>query len=366
VLGTGEVAGVGRHALDVARVGIPGWTVLFVVPPGPLGARLQDLGAQSVRAKTEGFSKELGTWSSLRTLRRIIRRHRPAVLHSHLSWADVICAGAAVGSGARVVSTEHGIADVPGLYNPNPAVGAAKRALHRLRLRRTAGLLCVSDATRRSVETQWGPLHVPVVAVVRNGMDPVGPPPLPGGPVYGVMSRLAPEKRVDLTIRAFARVYHSAPAARLVIAGSGPLEKELRALVQVLALEEVVTFTGFVEPTDFLRLVDVVVQLSWWENCSYTLLDAVAGGRGVVATDVGGNRDLLDPGTLVSADPSEGEIVTAMRQQVGRRHALPDGWPDVAQMTSEIAAAYERVLGLGSGRARPMRRYPAPLGESGA
>jgi len=109
-----------------------------------------------------------------------------------------------------------------------------------------------------------------------------------------------------------------------------------------------------------------VVQLSWWENCSYTLLDAVAGGRGVVATDVGGNRELLDPGTLVPADPSEGEIVSAMRQQVGRRHALPDGWPDVAQMTSEIAAAYERVLGVGSRRARPMRRYRAPLGESGA
>lgn len=366
MLGTGEVAGVGRHALDVAQVGIPGWTVLFLVPPGPLGARLRAVGAHCVRAETEVFAKEHGAGPSLRTLRRAMRRHHPDLLHSHLSWADVVCAGAAIGSGVRTVSTEHGIADVPGLYNQNPAVAMAKRALHRRRLRRTTGLLCVSDATIRSVETQWGPLRVPVTAVVRNGMDPLDPPPLPGGPTFGVMSRLAPEKRVDLAVRAFAHVHRRDPGARLMIAGSGPLEGDLRTLVGVLDLDDAVTFTGFVEPSHFLPSVDVVVQLSWWENCSYTLLDVVAAGRGVVATDVGGNGELLEQDALVSPDPSADDVATAMLDQVGRRHALPDGWPDVAEMTAEIASVYDAVMATGSGPARPMRRHPRRRGGSGS
>ena len=114
------------------------------------------------------------------------------------------------------------------------------------------------------------------------------------------IARLAPEKRVDHLLRSFAVLHEDHPDARLTVAGTGPEEEALRDLALDLGLGlglgATVELAGHVAPGPLLDRADVLVQLSVWENCSYSLLDALVHGVGAVATPVGGNPEILPQG----------------------------------------------------------------------
>lgn len=344
VLGAHDLGGMGRHALDVARVGIPGTELSFLVERGPLHEELEATGADVVRA-SEQFGRASGTRASMAAIPAAIAEVSADLVHSHLARADLLSAFSRR-HGVPCVSTEHGIADVPRLYNANPLVARAKRQLHHARLRRTAGVIAVSDATRRSIEAQWRPPSTLVIRTVHNGVDPVPRTPRPDhGPVrLGVLSRLSPEKRIPLAIEAFALVRDTLPEATLAIAGTGEERDQLERLVGDLDLNGAVPFVGHVDPEAFLRDIDLLVQVSSWENCSYSLLDAVNAGRAVVATTVGGNPEILPPSSLVPAAPTAIDVAQAIVRNVGVHPGLPAGWPDVAAMASGIARFYDDVL----------------------
>jgi glycosyltransferase involved in cell wall biosynthesis len=184
--------------------------------------------------------------------------------------------------------------------------------------------------------------HSQSVVVIPNGVDP--PPPKP--PTAGIrvlsLARLAPEKRVNDLVSAFALVARDRDEATLTIAGIGPEEERLRCQVQASAMTDRVTFAGFVDATAALDAADVVVQLSVWENCSYTLLDAVGHGLGVVASPVGGNSEILPRGCLVEAG-DHGQVARRIVEQgtdLSTRPRLPNGWPTTTSMAALIAEAY--------------------------
>jgi len=345
VLGTEELAGVGRHSLDMCSEGIPGWQPSFLVEPGPLADELRRVGAEVVESPSP-FSKKAGTLSSFKVLRRAIRDCRPLIVHSHLSWADVQVAVAAGLAKIPVVTTEHGIADVAMLYHGSRIESEAKRQLHRMRLRHTDGLIAVSQATMRSVERQWGPLAVRVSRVQHNGADQLDPEKTPPrrGLRVGTLSRLSREKRLDLALQAFAEVHSHRPDASLTVAGVGSELEALKRLASSLGIASAVEFIGHVLPEVFFERVDIVVQVSWWENCSYTLLDAVRYRRGIVATDVGGNSEFLPASCLLGSVPTSAEVAAMILSQENLTHRLPPDWPTVAQMASEVARFYDEVI----------------------
>ena len=116
-------------------------------------------------------------------------------------------------------------------------------------------------------------------------------------------------------------------------------------MAKALGIEGAVSFPGFVDSIEAMGSADVIVQLSAWENCSYTLLDAVASGLGVVATPVGGNPEILPPDCLAPAADARA-VATAIVRQAGKgaRPALPDGWPTREEMAARIVAAYGTLL----------------------
>ncbi len=146
-------------------------------------------------------------------------------------------------------------------------------------------------------------------------------------------------------MRAFAKVHAGHPDARLDIAGLGPIEDEVRQLIASCDLDDVVRLIGQVEGIEGLGPVDVVAQLSVWENCSYTLLDAVSAGCGVVATDVGGNPEVLPDRCLVPVGDTDLVAARLVEQatDLDGRPELPAGWPTVDEMCTAIGAVYERV-----------------------
>lgn len=342
-----NVAGVGRHLLDVARAGIPGFRVVFAVPEGPLAEALRESGAAVV---TGSFGVADGARSAVRELRALMRRLRPAVLHTHLAFGDLVGMLAVVrmrgadGHRVRLVSTEHGIAGDSTLYQAHRAIAALKLQIHSLRLRRTDRVIAVSASTKRQVLRQWG--RGAGVSVIRNGVDPVDAAPPRSGLRVLSLARLSHEKRIDALLEAFALVVREHPEARLSVAGEGPLRAELEARARALGIEDAVAFVGFVDGAEAMRTHDVVAQLSAWENLSYTLLDAVAHGRGVVASDVGGNREIVPARCLVDPDDPAAVAAAVIEQglSLAERPSPAPGSVSVGQMCERIAGVYEEVL----------------------
>ncbi len=210
-------------------------------------------------------------------------------------------------------------------------------------------MIAVSRATLEAVRTKWHPRASMPSEVIPNGMDRLPDPDRPAAPGLriGAVCRLAPEKDLGALIDAFAIIVKAHPEARLTLAGEGVSKEFLMARTRQLGLDDVVDFPGYVPAPDMLERLDVVAMPSVFENCSYTLLEALASECGVVATAVGGNPELLPPDSLVERGDIEGlaEVIVRQGLHPETRPHLADDWPTVADMCDRIVAFYERVAG---------------------
>jgi glycosyltransferase involved in cell wall biosynthesis len=167
--------------------------------------------------------------------------------------------------------------------------------------------VCCLDRTTIAV------LNNPVVTAASERMrrEPVDHPWLRrhDRPVALAVGRLMPQKNHRLLVRAFARVRESTDA-RLVILGDGPLRGDLERLVHELGLDDHVSMPGFCpNPYPAMAASDVFVLPSAWEGSPGVLIEAMATGTPVVATDCpSGPREILDDGRhgrLVALDDEE-------------------------------------------------------------
>lgn len=330
------LGGVARHVLDVAAAGIPGYELVVLAPAGPLVDELRKRGA---RVAVGRLGPEVGVLASIRTLRTAAARLRPAVVHSHLAYADVIVAATLLPADTIRVTTEHGIAGDDQVYHGTAVKSKVMATVHGLRLRRFDAVIAVAEATRRAMIEKWSPTQE--IRVILNGVDPVTrtrPPATTEGSLRILaLARLSPEKRIPQLLRAFTLVLARRPDAHLTVAGVGELDGELRDLARDLGISASVDFPGFVDPDTAMGNADVLAQLSVWENCSYSLLDAANRGMRVVASRVGGNPEIVDPRGLVDADDIEA-IAAALLDEKAETHL--DDWLTVSDMTRAVADVY--------------------------
>jgi glycosyltransferase involved in cell wall biosynthesis len=124
----------------------------------------------------------------------------------------------------------------------------------------------------------------------------------PGGPVV-FAGRLSPEKGADTLVEAVARA-----GAVLEVAGDGPERGRLEALADRLAPGRV-RFHGLLPKAEVLALFRsasvVAVPSRWWENQPMTVLEALASGVPVVASDLGGLSELVEPGATGALVPPD-------------------------------------------------------------
>ncbi len=336
-----DMGGVARHTRDVFANGIPGCRPHLLVPPGPFALVAESAGFD---VTVGSFGPEFGLAQSVRTLRETAVQVSAKIVHSHLAFADFV---ASTARRCAIVSTEHGIALDDSVYHETRAASRAMEQAHRLRLRRVDALIAVSHATEKAIRAKWSPPRSLPIEVIANGVDPAPATVVaPGAGLHFVtLSRLSPEKGLHTLVDAFAIVVAKFGDARLTIAGDGPMRAELCAHVEDLGIADAVAMPGFVDGIDKLGPAHVVVQLSVWENCSYALLDALRAKCGVVATDVGGNAELLPRRCLVPLDDPQAAAQAMMDQalHVDQRPGLRDGWPSVSDMCAALASTYERV-----------------------
>lgn len=142
------------------------------------------------------------------------------------------------------------------------------------------------------------------IEVIYNGFDCASiPETVPGGgagdlPVVGIVANLNRRvKRVEDFIQAAAMVKEKVPGVRFVIVGDGPLRGELESLAGSLGLNGSIRFTGRISnPLDEVRQFTIGVLTSETEGFSNAIIEYMAFGIPVIATDTGGNPELVTEG----------------------------------------------------------------------
>lgn len=331
-----NLAGVARHIIDTARAGLPGWRLVVAAPEGPLLDELRALGCPVVP-----FEVDQPVNRAVADLRDIIGKLSPTIVHSHLAKADFLSAMATVGMPVTLVSTEHHIPEDPSALHSSRTKAVTRQMAHHARIRRFTHLLAVSDSTKRDMLRYWKP-SVPIT-VVKNGVDrPDAVLERRPGLRLLSLTRLDREKNLEMTLRVFAGVLAKHPEATLTIGGTGPLENELRACARKLGVDHATTFAGFIDANRAMAEHDVLLQPSRADNLSYTLLDAVAAGMGVVASNIGGNPEILPGHALASLDDDTAMVDAVVEQglDLSRRPCLPESIPTVREMAGQVLQVY--------------------------
>ncbi|HVX12517.1 MAG TPA: glycosyltransferase [Pirellulales bacterium] len=265
-------------------------------PPGP-GVRslLPQLEQAGVETHFLGASGVRHLPGAIRNLAKLLKRQRPIVLQSFLFHANFVSRFAAR------------LAGVPHVFS---GVRVAERGIawHLWLDRISRGLVeryvCVSGAVADFSRARLG-LSEHQVVVIPNGIDAgrfasaealdlttLGLPA--GRRAVTYIGRLEMQKGVTDLIEHSRLWLDRLPEHDLLIVGTGPLENELRAISERLAIAARVYFAGWrADVPEILKASDLVVLPSRWEGMPNVVLEAMAAGRPVVSTDVEGVRDLL-------------------------------------------------------------------------
>ncbi|KAF0189233.1 MAG: lipopolysaccharide biosynthesis [Desulfobulbaceae bacterium] len=139
------------------------------------------------------------------------------------------------------------------------------------------------------------------------------------------LGRLTQQKGYDILIHAMQKVVLAAPEAVLLIGGEGSDLQQLQELIKLLSLEKHVQLLGVVDNThELLEQCHIYINSSRWEGLPMTLLEAMSHGKPIIATNVGGNPDVIidgETGLLVEpadVDALSQSILTLLRDSVLR------------------------------------------------
>jgi len=327
-------------------------TRLIVGREAPSEGNLLDMARQKgvEIEQLAGLGREIRPLSDLVTLWQLyglIRKCRPAIVHTHTAKAGVLGRIAARLAGVPViVHTYHGHV-LRGYF------GTLKTAFFRrleTALNRVTDVAITVSAALRDDLAEMGVAPRSKIRVVPLGLDLARftGPQVRGGlraacaagegdVLIGVVGRLVPIKDIDCFLEAAARVGASAPHARFAIVGDGERRAALEQKAAALGLGPRTTFVGWRKDLESVYAdLDVVVNSSRNEGTPVALIEAMAAGRPVVATAVGGTADLLgdgERGLLVpAASPS------ALAEAILRTLAHPE------ESARRAAAARDYVL----------------------
>jgi glycosyltransferase involved in cell wall biosynthesis len=119
----------------------------------------------------------------------------------------------------------------------------------------------------------------------------------PGGYAVGTVGRLAPGKGCDTLLQAAAVVLRDLPQAYFFLVGDGELIDSLKQSSRRLGIEDHVIFTGPRSDIEqLLSSLDLLVSPSLWEGLSTVILESMASGTPVIATDIPGNHGIIEDG----------------------------------------------------------------------
>lgn len=240
-------------------------------------------------------------------LARLLRRESPDLIHAHGHWAASLGQFAIQGAGR--FSTIYS-AQWPAYLDDTGVYSRARNWLAEwLSCRLARRVVAVSEQDRRTLIRR----HLCAakkLTVIYNAYDPAkfltaasdSSRPAPTGGANGravlaFVGRLVDQKGCAFLIEAMPRVLQVHAQAKLLVVGEGPERPKLQELVQRLGLADAVRFLGYVPVSAGLfKGIDALVVPSIYEPFGIVALEAMACGRPVVASAVGGLREIVEDG----------------------------------------------------------------------
>jgi glycosyltransferase involved in cell wall biosynthesis len=390
-LGRAGVRGVGgpeKRALESLR-----WVDRAKIEPvivyssaGVLFDRFRDAGVRVIDFCVRGIEHV----SAARTLTDIARSEGVGVIHTQGPLAaDFYAARAARAASVPFVVTRPSMIEdylMPFLKR------SAYAAVDTLVLQSAAAVVAVSEDGRRRLLAKRALLDAEVL-LIRNGVDVERYRPredararllsevgLPGDtPTFGMVGQLTDDKGWDVFLEAVLQIKRSRPRVAAFIVGDGPRRTEIKLSIAHTDLKGTVFMLGLREDVaEILPALDVVLHTSRREGLPVAVIEAMACGRAVVASDAGGTAELVENGVSGFIVPIGDVLASAERLSVllgdaGLRERMGRAGRDravaeltIGRMVSEYEALYERVArrpgrGLGpprrgAGRERPFGR----------
>lgn len=228
----------------------------------------------------------------LLALRRLVRSLEPEVVHSYSFYTNFPAWWCTLGTSAIAIGSIR-----------NNFVSECRQAgtlLGRLSARWPSIQICNSVAAKQVVDETTGPFKPARVQVVPNGLDIHSFPVtthLPEVPCLLAVGRLYPEKRWDRLVEAAAQLQRKGFRFRVRHAGAGPLLEPLQARARQLGVAQIIEFLGVRQDIpSLLAQSTALVHTADDEGCPNVVMEAMACGRAVVATDAGHCPALIDHG----------------------------------------------------------------------
>jgi phosphatidylinositol alpha-mannosyltransferase len=366
--------GVQAHVRDLAETLIRLGHQVSVITPADDEDALPPYAVSAGRALPVPYNGSvarllLGPVSAAR-VRRWLRDGGFDVLHVHEPTAPSVSLLACILAEGPIVATFH-------TNNPRSRILTAAQSALQPALEKIRGRIAVSEAARRTIVEHLGGDAV----LIPNGVDVATfatARPLPGrepdGATIGFLGRIdEPRKGLEVLLAALPAVLDGLPAARLLVAGPGDVDEVRAGLAP--GVRDRVTLLGLVPAADLSRVyhsADVYcAPNTGQESFGIVLLEAMAAGTPVVASDLDAFRRVLgdglagrlfpagDPAALAGAllallrDPGERARLVACGREVVRDY----DWPVVA---AEVVRVYETVTeGVGPVAVGPEADLPS-------
>jgi glycosyltransferase involved in cell wall biosynthesis len=338
-------------AEELARAG---HRSLLVVRPGqPLAERAGEAGLEIIPS-TPGSELDL---AAARWIRRAILANGVDIVHAHTAHAVALAAMASRRTPARMIVTRRTVFRL----RSNPFT--------RWKYRRAAAMIAISERVKTALVE--GGMSEAAIEVIPSGV-PLGRVVVPASraelgvpddaPLVVMVGALAREKDPVTFVHAVAAAHARAGTLRALLVGDGPLRGVVESEVERLGISGVLRLTGHRTDADaIIAAADILALSSVEEGLGSVLLDAMAFGKPVVATDAGGIPEavahgvtgLLVPagdasamGNAIVRIASDREL--AARLSSGARERAPRYSMD--EVMTRTLALYERVLSASRSR----------------
>ncbi len=318
---------------------------------------LDSIGSYGEALKSEGHSVMLLPrkpgidWTIPCKLARLIHREGVDIIHAHgeTPWFYGVLASTILCGRIKCVVTIHG-------YGGGDRVTLENTQLWKILTLFTYKVVVVSKSLLNELMNQSIIFQRNMTAII-NGVDVSRIDSsikqsrqqwffTPDIKVLGIISRVSAIKNHKLLLRALKWLIEMEQNIKLVIVGDGPEKKSLEHLSQELGIQEAVMFAGErLDATGFFSLFDIFVLPSLSEGISMTILEAMASNTPVIASNVGGNNELITHG--VNGFLFESEDLDGLVQIILQVLQHPEDARNAAQKSREKVEceySFERMV----------------------
>lgn len=267
---------------------------------GEIGKEIEDLGIEVIPLNK---LKHRFDWTIVKEIYQLIKKRDIKIVRTHQYHANLY--GRIAAWLARVPCI---VASVHNIYTRDRKLH--RRTINKFLSRFTDKVVAVSEIVKKDI-LKYDGLAEDKITVIYNGIDIGKFTNINASgirseygisadiPVVGTVGRLTPQKGQRCLIEAIWKIKNKFPQIMLFIVGDGPIREELRVYAKTLGIDNNIIFTGLRRDIPaLLASMDIFIFPSLWEGLPNALIEAMAAGKPIIATDIPPVREVLSSGEI--------------------------------------------------------------------